>query len=52
MEREFLYKVFYGNILIKTIVAHTRWEAVEKVYSRYNLDYPGMIRSKLKAVKV
>jgi hypothetical protein len=52
MEREFLYNVFYGNILIKTIVAHTRWEAVEKVYSRYNLDYPGMIRSKLKAVKV
>jgi hypothetical protein len=51
MEREFLFKVYYGNILIRTIVAHTKWEAVEKIYSRYNLDYPGMIRSKLKAIK-
>ena len=51
MEREFLFKVYYGNILIRTIVAYTKWEAVEKVYSRYNLDYPDMIRSKLKAIK-
>jgi hypothetical protein len=51
MEREFLFKVYYGNILIRTIVAHTKWEAVEKAYSRYSLDYPDMIRSKLKAIK-
>lgn len=52
MEREFLYKVYYGNILIRTVVAHTKWEAIEKVYSRSILDYPDMIRSKLKAYAV
>jgi hypothetical protein len=52
MEREFLYKVYYGNILIKTVVAHTNWEAVDKVYSRHIIDYPDMLRSQLKAVKV
>ena len=51
MEREFLFKVYYGSILIRTIVAHTKWEAIEKAYSRYSIDYPGMIRSKLKALK-
>jgi hypothetical protein len=52
MEREFLFKVFYGNVLVKTVVAHTRWEAVELVYSRLIPEYPHLIRSQFKAKKV
>jgi hypothetical protein len=52
MEREFLYKVYYGNVLVKTVVAHTRWEAVELVYSRLICEYPQIIRSMFRAKKV
>lgn len=49
MEREYLYKVYYGEVLVKTVVAHSRWEAVEKVYSKYIDDYPNLKRSLFKA---
>ena len=52
MEREFLYKVFYGNVLVKTVVAHTRWEAIELVYSRLICEYPHLIRSQFKAKRL
>ena len=52
MEREFLYEVYYQNILVKTVVAHTRWEAVEKVYSRLQPDYPHVVRSLFRAKKL
>ncbi len=49
MEREYLFKVYYENVLVKTVVAHTKWEAVEKVYSRYIGEYPNLVRSLFKA---
>jgi hypothetical protein len=52
MEREFLYKVFYGKVLVKTVVAHTRWEAIELVYSRLIYEYPHLIRSQFKAKRL
>lgn len=52
MEREFLYKVYYQNVLVKTVVAHSRWEAVELVYSRLYPEYPQLVRSLFKAVKL
>jgi len=52
MEREFLYKVFYGKVLVKTVVAHTRWEAIELVYSRLIGEYPHLIRSQFKAKRI
>lgn len=52
MENEYLYKVYYGSVLVKTVVAHTRWQAVEIVYSRYIGEYPNLIRSMFKAKKV
>lgn len=52
MESEYLFKVYYEKNLVKTIVAHTKWEAVELVYSRLIWEYPNLIRSKFKAKKV
>jgi hypothetical protein len=49
MEREFLYEVYYQNVLVKTVVAHTKWEAIEKVYSRLIGEYPNLVRSLFKA---
>lgn len=49
MENQYLFKVYYGNVLVKTVVAHTKWEAIELVYSRLICEYPQLIRSKFKA---
>lgn len=51
MENQYLYKVYYENVLVKTVVAHTKWEAIEKVYSRMYPEFPNLLRSKFKAVK-
>lgn len=49
MEREYLYQVYYQNVLVKTVVAHTKWEAIEKVYSRLYPEFPNLVRSLFKA---
>ena len=52
MESEFVYKVFYGEVLVKTVFAHSKWEAIEKVYSRYIVEHPQLLRSQFKAKKL
>jgi ribosomal protein L20A (L18A) len=52
MEREYLFKVYYGLEFVKLVTARSRWEAVELVYSRLVLDYPELIRSKIRVKKV
>ena len=49
MEREYLYEVYYQNVLVKTVVAHTKWEAIEIVYSRLYPEFPNLVRSLFKA---
>jgi len=35
MESTYLFKVYYRKELVCTIEAHTKWEAVDKVYFKY-----------------
>jgi ribosomal protein L20A (L18A) len=51
MEREYLYRVYYGGEFVKVVVATTKWHAVELVYSRLSPTYPNIERGKIKAVK-
>ncbi len=46
MESTYLFRIYYDNKPFCTIVAHTKWEAVDKAYFKY----PNLERSKLKAV--
>lgn len=50
MEREHLFKVYYDGKYIKMVTAHTKFQAVELVYSRQIDEYP--IRAKIKAKKI
>jgi len=52
MEREYLFGVYYGKEFVKHVTAHTKWEAVELVYSRLICEYPQLIRSMFKAKKL
>ena len=48
MESKNYYRVTYNNKFIKNLIAHTKWEAVDKVYAE-NIKQD---RTKLKATKL
>jgi hypothetical protein len=50
-ERQDYYKVRYAGKLIKVLPAHSKWEAMDKLYSYYINRYPWIKREKLTAVK-
>jgi len=52
MEREYLFRVYYGDEFVKIVTAHTRWEAVELVYSRLICMYPHINRILFRAKKL
>jgi hypothetical protein len=52
MEREYLFNVYIDGRLIKLVSAHTKWEAIDKVYSRLICEYPDLNRSSIKAERI
>tara|TARA_R110000803_G_scaffold187779_1_gene250120 strand:+ start:1001 stop:1165 length:165 start_codon:yes stop_codon:yes gene_type:complete len=51
MEAQNYYKVKYAGKLIKVIPAHSKWEAMDRIYSQNIEQYPWIKREKLTAVK-
>jgi|TARA_R110001592_G_scaffold281154_1_gene548588 hypothetical protein len=51
MEAQNYYKVRYAGKLIKVIPAHSKWEAMDRIYSQNIEQYPWIKREKLTAVK-
>lgn len=50
MERKNYYKVRYAGKLIKVIPAHSKWEAIDRIYNDSINEYPWIKRNKLTAV--
>ena len=51
MEAIFLYRIYYNKIQVWSVIAHTRWEAIDKAYYRYITECPTIQRSKFGARK-
>lgn len=51
MENTYNFKVYYDKKWICDIIAHTKWEAMDKAYFRYLYSDNLSDRSKLKAKK-
>ena len=51
MERKSYYKVMYAGRLIKVLSAHSKWEAIDRIYSDNIAKHPWIQRNKLTAVK-
>jgi len=51
MEGQNYYKVRYAGKLIKVLPAHSKWEAMDRIYSENIGRYPWIQREKLTAVK-
>lgn len=51
MESEYLFKVYYEKTFVLSVVAHTKWEAVDKTYYKFITEHPYLERKKFKAIK-
>ena len=49
MEQTQSYKVRYASKHIKTISAHSRWEAIDRIYNENIGQFPWIERNKLTA---
>ncbi len=52
MESEYVFKVYYGGVFVIDIIAHTKWEAIEKAWSKFSPTRPLLKRGKFKAKKI
>ena len=52
MENVHSFKIYYGNVAVCTLVAHTKWEAIDKAFYKYIGVHPHIVRSKFKATKL
>lgn len=50
MEAQKYFKVRYAGKLIKVIPAHTKWEAIDRVYNENIGKYKWILREKFTAV--
>ncbi len=50
MESSYLFKVYYDKVFILDVFAHTKWEAIEKAFSKFAPSRPLLKREKFKAI--
>lgn len=50
-ERSYYFEVYYQGHLVQTIVAHTKWEAIDRVFYRHIGYNPLLVRGHFTAKK-
>jgi hypothetical protein len=51
MESTHYFKIYYGNVYVLSVCAQTKWEAIERAYSKFMSDVPNLKREKFTAKK-
>lgn len=51
MESLHYFKIYYGNVCVWAVTAHTKYEAVDRAYYHFIPERPHLERSKFKAKK-
>jgi hypothetical protein len=51
MESKYYFKLYYDQKYVLLVAAHTRWEAIDRAYNKFVVDYPKIDRTKFKAIK-
>ena len=52
MESEYYFKVYYDKVCVWSVVAHTKWEAIDKAYYKFIGDGMELDRKNMKAKKL
>ena len=51
MESQHYFKIYYAQEFVWSVVAHTKWEAIDKAFYKFISDHPYLERKKFKAIK-
>ena len=52
MENQYCFRVYHLTYSLGLVVAHTKWEAIDKAYYRFTSDGMQLDRKKMKAKKL
>jgi hypothetical protein len=52
MERTYYFKIYYAGRFVESILAQTKWEAIDRAYHKYIGIYQNVDRGQLKANKI
>lgn len=52
MESQHYFEIFYAKVLVLSVVAHSKYEAIEKACQKLGVESPNYDRTKFKAKKV
>jgi len=52
MESQHYFKIYYAQEFVWSVVAHTKWEAIDRAFYKFIGDCPHLERAKFKAKKV
>lgn len=52
MENQYCFRVYHLTYSLGLVVAHTKWEAIDKAYYRFTSDGIELDRKKMKAKKL
>lgn len=52
METLYHFNVYYGQVCVWSVAAHTKWEAIDRAYYKFIVDRPNLDRTKFKAKKI
>ncbi len=52
MESQHYFKIYYAQAFVCSVVAHTKWEAIDRAFYKFIGDCPHLERTKFKAKKV
>ena len=51
MESQHYFNVYYGKVCVWSVVAHTKWEAIDKAYYKFIENRPDIDRGKFRAIR-
>lgn len=52
MESQHYFQIFYANVLVLSVVAYSKYEAIDKACQKFIGDMPNLDRKKFKAKKI
>ena len=48
MENKYYFDVYYGKACVWSVVAHTKWEAIDKAYYKFSAGNSNLERTKFR----
>ena len=51
MESQHYFNIYYGKVCVWSVVAHTKWEAIDKAFYKFIGESPKLDRTEFRAIR-